>query len=682
MPGHSDVEIILAQQLRTMQVVMAETERACAVAGQHHQLLAELQSENVRLRTKLSNAGIECNEADEAGALPAWALPDGLDQENNLAQNVPGSVPGTHGSSHTDKMLMSDAAAPSLRLAPILPVQTDGSRGKVHQKPSDAPQHKHSDVNGVHKAKTTSGTHEAVEDDSAPKAKAAVFADASALKEKLRQNMAKPAYDVRDFYWETGCAQKVARSHWFEHITLAVIAFNALWIWIDTDYNHAEILLDAHPVFIAMENFFCVYFFMEWLFRWLSFKRKRDTVKDAWFCFDSALVFMMVGETWIMTLFVWIIGGGNSSALGNASILRLFRLLRLSRMARMARLLKAMPELLVLIKGMVVAMRSVFFTLCLLGGILYIFGIAFVQLMKDTPAGDLYFPKVPQAMDSLLLRGILPDESEMIDTVGEDGWVFKIIVLFYILLASLTVMNMLVGVLCEVVSVVSAVEKESLLVTYVKATLQHMLQTSGIDADGDQRIARHEFEALLELPGAAKAIQEVGVDVVGLMDFTDFIFKDGKELSFPDFMDILLQLRGSNTATVKDVIDLRKALFVELGRFNQKIDEVAGGHFMQNPAYAPGMQSQAYPMQVPSQISSVTGVTSVTGMTPTNANGISWAASAANRLNAAASELSAAAGELSLRQKKKRSGEQGQYLMVEDVTTDESLTKPEGQTKP
>merc|ERR1740138_970334 len=97
-----------------------------------------------------------------------------------------------------------------------------------------------------------------------------------------------------------------------------------------------------------------------------------------------------------------------------------------------------------------------------------------------------------------------------------------------------------------------------------------MLHTSGIDADGDQRIARQEFEALLELPGAAKAIQEVGVDVVGLMDFTDFIFKDGKELSFPDFMDILLQLRGSNTATVKDVVDLRKLFVSELDKLMSK----------------------------------------------------------------------------------------------------------------
>merc|ERR1719198_1102302 len=103
----------------------------------------------------------------------------------------------------------------------------------------------------------------------------------------------------------------------------------------------------------------------------------------------------MVGETWIMSVIMLAAGGGGSSGMGNASILRLFRLLRLSRMARMVRLLRAMPELMVLIKGMVVAMRSVFFTLCLLAGIIYVFGIMFVQLLKGTTHGDNYFPTVP-----------------------------------------------------------------------------------------------------------------------------------------------------------------------------------------------------------------------------------------------------------------------------------------------
>jgi hypothetical protein len=446
---------------------------------------------------------------------------------------------------------------------------------------------------------------------------------------------------VKDFYKTTGFAQQVARSHAFDNATLAVIGFNALWIMVDTDYNNADVLLDAEPIFIIMENFFCTYFFLEWLFRYVSFKVKKNCLRDAWFVFDSALVFFMVGETWIMTAIIAVLGGAGGGLLGNASILRLVRLLRLSRMARMARLLRAMPELMVLIKGMAVAMRSVFFTLVLLAGILYIFGIAMVQLTKDTEVGDELFKTVPGAMDTLLLQGILPDEAALVDECEKAGALYKAIALVYILLAGLTVMNMLVGVLCEVVSVVSSVEKESLLVNYVKGTLQHMLTTSGIDTDGDQLIAKNEFGRLLQFEGAAKAIQEVGVDVVGLMDCTDFIFKDGKALSFPEFMDMILQLRGTNTATVKDIVDLRRYVTGELDMMDQRICDTLSQEIKQ--------------ILLSVQQQGITGApTIVTNTNNDNDPSMAWAASAASRLCVAAGELSVAATELGCRQRVRR----------------------------
>merc|ERR1719446_1152435 len=112
-------------------------------------------------------------------------------------------------------------------------------------------------------------------------------------------------------------------------------------------------------------------------------------------------------------------------------------------------------------------------------------------------------------MNSLLLQGVLPDQAEIVRDSSAQHWLLGSLCLMFILLASLTVMNMLVGVLCEVVSVVSSVEKESMLISYVKGTLLNMLRTSGLDADNDQMIDRTEWEALLENPGAAKALQEV-----------------------------------------------------------------------------------------------------------------------------------------------------------------------------
>merc|ERR1719359_2636482 len=114
---------------------------------------------------------------------------------------------------------------------------------------------------------------------------------------------------------------------------------------------------------------------------------------------------MMVMETWILNIVFFLLGESGRGGLADASILRLVRLLRLTRMARMVRLLRAMPELMILVKGISVATRSVFFTLILLLIFIYIFGIAFTQLAKDTPLEEEYFTSVGVSMSTLLLRG-------------------------------------------------------------------------------------------------------------------------------------------------------------------------------------------------------------------------------------------------------------------------------------
>merc|ERR1719487_537535 len=155
--------------------------------------------------------------------------------------------------------------------------------------------------------------------------------------------------------------------------------------------------------------------------------------------------------------------------------------------------------------------------------------------------------------------------------MGDAHYALAAVMLFFILLSSLTVMNMLVGVLVEVVSVVSDVEKEQMSMQYVKDMLMMMLKDFHADKDENMSISKEEFEALLLQPRAARIIQDVGVDVVGLVDFLDFIFKDGQELSFPEFMDVVLSLRGSNNATVSDVVDLRKFVLQEMDEMLQGV---------------------------------------------------------------------------------------------------------------
>eukprot|EP00927_Polykrikos_kofoidii_P002552 TRINITY_DN11018_c0_g1_i1.p1 TRINITY_DN11018_c0_g1~~TRINITY_DN11018_c0_g1_i1.p1 ORF type:complete len:827 (+),score=157.68 TRINITY_DN11018_c0_g1_i1:169-2481(+) len=398
--------------------------------------------------------------------------------------------------------------------------------------------------------------------------RAGVFADADHLKAEMRKIIAEKGYDVRDLYYENGWAQWVARSQMFDHTTFAVVLMNALWMWIDTDWNKDDSSVPSW-VFLLADNFFCMYFIGELIVRYCAFEDKSRAIRDPWFAFDSGLAIMMAVDVWVVGVIISVVMDNQQKAddtedVKSVGALRILRIFRLLRLARVARLLRAAPELFILVKGMAVATKSIFFTLCLLTVIIYTFGIAFTQLMDGTDVGKTMFPTVPEAMNTLLLRGALPDQESIVTDVSEVHPLFRYLILFYILMASLIVMNMLVGVFCEVVTVVSEVEKEQLLLTWVKTELQTFYTGSEMDQNGDSILQRDEFDLLLSNPTVAKALSTVGVDVLGLVDLTDFIFAEKDGLSFVDFMEVILQFRGSNTATVKDVVFLRRLLTQEI----------------------------------------------------------------------------------------------------------------------
>eukprot|EP00929_Paragymnodinium_shiwhaense_P052957 TRINITY_DN2651_c0_g1_i1.p1 TRINITY_DN2651_c0_g1~~TRINITY_DN2651_c0_g1_i1.p1 ORF type:complete len:772 (+),score=217.36 TRINITY_DN2651_c0_g1_i1:74-2389(+) len=431
----------------------------------------------------------------------------------------------------------------------------------------------------------------------------AVFVDAAAMKEMVRLRLLKPKYNVADFYSDHGLWPKIATSSVFEQLTLLTIALNAGWIAIDTDLNDSEVLVFAKVQFQVAENYFCCFFAFEWLARYLSFEKKVSGFKDQWFIFDTLMVLLMALETWCFSAFILVSGGNNSggSSFGDASILRIARLLRLSRMCRMVKLLRAMPELMIMIKGLMAAARSVFFTLVLLIGLLFVFSIGFTQMTADLDIGERHFSQITASMYFLLVHGALllgtDYRAQEINEAG--GWMLTAAFFIFVLSGAILLMNVLIGVLCEVVSVVASTEKEEMLVTYVRSRLEQVMAL--IDEDGGGTISRAEFMLILENIEAMEALAEIGVDVVGLVDFADFIFGEEEErsnnrdsqgssegekempeveLTLAEFMDVVLQLRGSNNASVKDVVDMRKLIQGEQGRIT-KIIQYTEQHFSQ-----------------------------------------------------------------------------------------------------
>jgi len=307
----------------------------------------------------------------------------------------------------------------------------------------------------------------------------------------------------------------------------------------------------------------------------MAFKRKRDCVKDMVFMFDSFLALAFALDTWFLTLISTFADLGPRGVLGNTSILRIFRLARLNRVGRLVRIIRAVPEMVIIIKGVGVAIRSVFFTLCLLTMVLYAFGIAFRSLAIDALA-DLerrYFATVPASMLSLLLGGVLPEYEESVRTIGNASWVMGVFFGIFMFLTTITLMNFLIGVLVESVRSVASAEREELTLKYLKTSLLGHLWEDNIDND-HRTLSRNDFEAMLLSPKTATSMQNMGVDVVGLVEFGEVLFQDGKDVLFRDLVRLVLQLRGTNPATVKDIVDLRKFFLQELGDLEDHLVQV------------------------------------------------------------------------------------------------------------
>eukprot|EP00931_Biecheleriopsis_adriatica_P032470 TRINITY_DN18949_c0_g1_i2.p1 TRINITY_DN18949_c0_g1~~TRINITY_DN18949_c0_g1_i2.p1 ORF type:complete len:872 (+),score=190.74 TRINITY_DN18949_c0_g1_i2:78-2693(+) len=379
------------------------------------------------------------------------------------------------------------------------------------------------------------------------------FSGADKLKQAAKEASMKPPYDVFDFYHDSGTFQYVAKSSMFENTSLLMVIVNAVWIAVDTDLNPAAIIVDAEPVFLIMENVFCTFFTLELLIRFLAFEKKRNSLKDAWFIFDLCLVAQMIAETWIFPGIVMILNLSLSGTDG-MGLLRMFKMVKLVRLSRMARLLRSVPELVIIIKGLRFAFRSVVVFFLLWGMIVYLFAVLFRQVTDGQVVGKEYFQSVPHAMNTLLLNGVFADTAALVTNMTDGNWLLWPLIVAFMTLVSLTLMYMLVGVLVDVVGVVAASEKEGLVVSMIAQQMRAEMQKLGYKDDAE--LSQTDFQTIMVDSGVLKICHSVGVDVAVLADMMDVLFeqasKGSSSLRFADLVEVVLSMRGSNPATVKD----------------------------------------------------------------------------------------------------------------------------------
>jgi len=208
-----------------------------------------------------------------------------------------------------------------------------------------------------------------------------------------------------------------------------------------------------------------------------------------------------------------------------------------------------------MIKGMIAAIRAVHAALLILILLVYVFAIVMNSLLGEEEGLDAqYYGSVRNSMVTLIVQGVFLDDISGLtrDMISVKNVPALIVLAFFVLLSALTVMNMLIGVLCEVVLDVSAEEKESHAKGKMRKTLFVMLEE--LDEDKSGELSKKEVQGVICDPSAVAIMNDIQVDTQYLLDISEMLFtNEDSTLPISVFMNIVLTLRGKRVPTMNDM---------------------------------------------------------------------------------------------------------------------------------
>lgn len=356
-------------------------------------------------------------------------------------------------------------------------------------------------------------------------------------------------------YDNSPCGRLAGNQH-FEYVTLSVIVGNALYLGYDCDYNARwgkpdDLYADVGKYwgFIVMDNFFCAFFTFEVVVRFIGYEIKKNSCTDVSFLFDLALVVLMIIETWILAFL------GPIDALKQVSILRL---LRLARLLRMGKLLRMLPALMLIVKGMIASVRSVGCACILLMLCVYVFSIIFTGVYhaghkiaddEELTDAEALFGDLGRSMRHLLIMGTILDDLTACTNAIRQSEKTHMLMVFWVcvILSALTLFNMMVGILCEVISATSAAEERKTEDKKLNDLIMGFFTT--MDKDGSGAVSVEEFLMMRKDPSIMDSLSKLNIESKHFDFYAELLFQpknDGDpppEVTYIDVVDMIMRMR-------------------------------------------------------------------------------------------------------------------------------------------
>lgn len=295
-----------------------------------------------------------------------------------------------------------------------------------------------------------------------------------------------------------GIWPRIAKNKSFWVFADVLNCLQLVWVGIDADANAAGTRLAASPIFVLIDIIFILLFLGIFLVRVLVHKNPLDFRRSPRAVVDGILLFFLL-------LAVVIPGGGQVTGL-----------LYAVQLGRALIFLMVIPEAHILLKGLWASLRSTFFCLLILLLGTYVFGILMTIATRrsgerEEEDNEEMFASVPGAMRSLILMGILPDWSDLMERLHEKGQgLGEAFFVLYVLFA-FSVLVLLAATLCQVTGETCKVDKQVLVTQYFEQVLEKAAwDVCGVVAS-PAVVTKSQALQILSDPGTATAIEHAGV---------------------------------------------------------------------------------------------------------------------------------------------------------------------------
>merc|ERR1719160_85468 len=130
-------------------------------------------------------------------------------------------------------------------------------------------------------------------------------------------------------------------------------------------------------------------------------------------------------------------------------------------------------------------------------------------------------------------------------------------------------MNMLIGVLCEVVSQVAQSEKDDAAIILVKNSILKNLKKFD---NGDGMISSQELMHVMKDPQSKAVLRGLNVDRLFLLELQSMLFpRPDSQVSIKGIMELMLMCRGDLPVTVQHIASAQASLISVLNKFEERL---------------------------------------------------------------------------------------------------------------